>query len=117
MKFSPQIWIIILSISIAILGRYIFQLSGEKNALETSQKAMEKRIDAEITSNKMQIDSLGILIQAQEKDLEQWQLKLPKLEDQLKSLKKKHEHEKAIIIGISSADSLAKFFARRYPGH
>ncbi len=116
-----KIWgwlsIVMLVLCLVFTAKHAWELKLKNSSLESSVKILEKTVEKTKELNQVKFDSLQKMITAQEGDLEKIQGQLPGIFRKIETINKKQNEKKNNIINITSVDSLAFFFAKRYPGH
>lgn len=115
-KFWGWIAAILLLLCLGLTAKYAWELKNENSSLESSVQILEKTVEKSKELNQVKFDSLQKLINIQEGDLQKIQGQMPKIIYKIETINSKQNEKKLNIMQFTSGDSLALFFAKRYPG-
>jgi predicted nucleic acid-binding Zn-ribbon protein len=114
MKPKEIIYIFIAALFVAGLMFYTYQISTENKGLRKSFDRIEKELEKQKENNQKAFDSLQISIN--QKDIELIKLKeeIPNLRNRIEIVNRRANENKAKIISVTNADTLALILTRRY---
>lgn len=94
---------------------YIFQIRGEKKALEKSKSIIEEKLETEKEKNFIEIDSLEKVSESQEPIIEKAVNDNQIIDNQISENRKTQTQDEKAINHINNTDSLQQLFTRFYP--